>query len=277
MAWAKFTDTFDDEEDTTLMSDNAVALHLCGVCCSSRLKTDGFISDARLLKLRAGRITGLKELLEGRAGSPPWWIKIDGGYQIRSFLKYNASKETRETKAKEAAERVAGYRESRKGAKNTEDSVTSNVQARGNTVRTSERTDARTAENEDCSGVRTPDVTQCVTPLPIPIPIPIPIPEIQEVAGTKNGEAPEIADPEPPAARLQPGSNFIFVGEPDPETGNPPDPVARPMPKSVGAILGKSNPLAAFDPTKLPVPEGHDQGEIDRKREALRRQREVIR
>jgi len=100
----------------------------------------------------------------------------------------------------------------------------------------------------------------------------------QEVVSTNRGDVPSVEpDPEPPAARLQPGSNFIFVGEPDPETGNPPDPVTRPMPKSVGAILGKSNPLAAFDPTKLPVPEGHDQDEIDRKREALRRQREVIR
>jgi hypothetical protein len=100
----------------------------------------------------------------------------------------------------------------------------------------------------------------------------------QEVVSTNRGDVPSVEpDPEPPAARLQPGSNFIFVGEPDPETGNPPDPVTRPMPKSAGAILGKSNPLAAFDPTKLPVPEGHDQDEIDRKREALRRQREVIR
>jgi hypothetical protein len=49
------------------------------------------------------------------------------------------------------------------------------------------------------------------------------------------------------------------------------------MPKSVGAILGKSNPLAAFDPTKLPSPKGEDQAEIQRRREALRRQSEVMR
>jgi hypothetical protein len=273
MAWARITDTFDDEDDTALMSDNAIALHICGITCANRLKTDGFISDARLLKLRGGRTTGLKDLIEGKGGSDPWWVKVDGGYQIRSFLKYNPSKQTREAKAEEAAARVAAHRESKRTQKPTKQPSATPLQADGNASCNADVTLLQDANTIECNA----HVTHHVTLLPShPIPS-HPNKEIQEVVGTKNGEAPEIADPEPPAARLQPGSNFIFVGEPDPETGNPPDPVTRPMPKSVGAILGKSNPLAAFDPTKLPVPEGHDQDEINRKREALRRQREVIR
>jgi hypothetical protein len=89
MPWVKFDDQFDDSEDIDSMCCEAIALHLCGITWSARNLTDGFIPDARVAKLPGGNSAIAKEQL--CYGPKPWWVRSTGGYQIRSFLKFNPS------------------------------------------------------------------------------------------------------------------------------------------------------------------------------------------
>lgn len=114
MPWVKFDDGFDDSEDIDSMSCEAIALNLCGTTWSSRNLTDGFIPDARVRKLPGGHSeSAIAELC---FGPKPWWIKTDGGYQIRSFLKYNPSGE--EVKERRAEISQARSEAGKKGAAN---------------------------------------------------------------------------------------------------------------------------------------------------------------
>lgn len=90
MPWVRFDDGFDDSDDIDAMSTDAIALNLCATTWSSRNLKDGFIPDARVPKLPGGNPAAVAELC---AGDLPWWVRVDGGYQIRSFLKYNPSAE----------------------------------------------------------------------------------------------------------------------------------------------------------------------------------------
>ena len=110
MPWVKFDDRFDDQDDIDMMSTDAIALNLCATTWSSRNLTDGFIPDARVRRLPGGTPEAVELLC---AGEKPWWEKVDGGYQIRSFLKYNPSAEEVRARRETDAERKASSREKR--------------------------------------------------------------------------------------------------------------------------------------------------------------------
>lgn len=90
MPWVKFDDGFDDEPEIDNLSDSAVALYFTATTWSSRNLTDGFIPFGRVRKLPGGSESAAEELCNC-GGDKPWWIRVEGGYQIRSFLKYNPS------------------------------------------------------------------------------------------------------------------------------------------------------------------------------------------
>lgn len=107
MAWLKFDDGFDDDPDLDYMTESAVSLHLCASTWSSRNGTDGFIPEARAKKLFGHSAESINVLLNNCAeGNKPWWLKVKGGYQIRSFLKFNPSAE--QVKSKHSTKAQAG-------------------------------------------------------------------------------------------------------------------------------------------------------------------------
>jgi len=107
MPWLRTDDRFDDDADLDFLSEGAVALNLCAGTWSSRNLTDGFIPEARVRKLFGYSEAAVKLLLEAAApGNKPWWIKVEGGYQIRNFLKYNPSAEQVRTERQRASERM---------------------------------------------------------------------------------------------------------------------------------------------------------------------------
>ncbi len=89
MSWAKFDDHFDDDPDCDAVGEIGICLFLCSITWSSRNLTDGFIPAARVKKLPGGADKAAVAALL----SVKWWEQVEGGYQIRSFLRYNRSKE----------------------------------------------------------------------------------------------------------------------------------------------------------------------------------------
>gem|GEM_PF-2517377 len=88
MAWVKLHDGFDDDVDIDSMSADAIALFACALTWCARNLTDGFVPEARVRKLPGGTKEAVALLCaEGRC----WWVRVEGGYQIRNFLKYNPS------------------------------------------------------------------------------------------------------------------------------------------------------------------------------------------
>jgi hypothetical protein len=107
MPWVKITDTFDDDVDLETMSAEAVALFLCGTTYCARKLTDGFIPKARAERLPFSSKQAISMLCEGKN---PWWVKVEGGYQVRSYLRYNPTKERVLADRAAGAERVRRMR-----------------------------------------------------------------------------------------------------------------------------------------------------------------------
>lgn len=152
MPWVRFDDRFDDQDDIDLMSCEAIALNLCATTWSSRNRTDGFIPEARARRLPGGTAEAIQQLC---SGDKPWWERVEGGYQIRSFLKYNPSAEDVRAYRQAAAERKAKSRDGyRADATNGADDVTGAVTDAGCHTVTDAVTDAgQRPENAACHSV----------------------------------------------------------------------------------------------------------------------------
>jgi hypothetical protein len=115
MPWARFDDGFDDDPDVRMLSDQAVAAHVCATTWSSRHLTDGFVPVTALLTLRVTQGETLKELCSACIrGHLPFWTEVEGGYQIRSYLKYNPSKAQVLAEREANAARVGRHREGKR-------------------------------------------------------------------------------------------------------------------------------------------------------------------
>jgi len=179
MAWAKLDDKFDDDDETIEMSDNAIALHVCAMTYCSRMETDGFVSTARAKRLRGGRMGGIKELLQYR-----WWVEVDGGYQLRSFLKFNPSKAERNETRAETAKRKAEYDERRRNARRA--ALQTEPPTNGNSVTTNV---TPSVSNSESNGSPVPS-----RPVPSPLIPVVPLPKTPKVsvnrqAGSTHDEA----------------------------------------------------------------------------------------
>lgn len=102
MPAARFDGQFYDDADLDRVCDSAVVLHVCGVTWSVHNETDGFIPASRLSKLAgSANPQAILDVL-----SVGWWTEVDGGYAIRSFLKYNKSRERRLQERQNTAARM---------------------------------------------------------------------------------------------------------------------------------------------------------------------------
>ncbi len=168
MTWVRFDDQFHDDPDLYEfdLSGDAVCIHVCGTTWCAANLTDGRIPIGKVSKLHRGEnVAAVQELV--RAG---WWVETDGAYIIRSFLKYNKSRE------QVLGERVATQKRVDKWRNGSpSNGVTDGV------------------GNGGCNGV-THAVTHTVgngacntAPVPVPVPVPIPVPEEERTPLTPPG------------------------------------------------------------------------------------------
>ena len=100
MTWARLDDGFWRNEKVIACPDAALGLHVRAISYCADQRTEGRISKAALLILRA-KPSRVAELVD--AGL---WDEIDGDYAVHDFLKYNPS--VAESDSKRDAKRIAG-------------------------------------------------------------------------------------------------------------------------------------------------------------------------
>jgi len=149
MPWIRQTDTFDDDPDLDFMTEGAVALFWCANSWSARNLTDGFIPESRARRLFGYSEEAVHCLVNRCApGKEPWWVRVDGGFQIRSFLKYNPTAAEVEEQRAANSDRVRQWREKQREQRRSTDVVSSE---RTEDVQEHEQgnvTDGRTSQGE---------------------------------------------------------------------------------------------------------------------------------
>lgn len=101
-------DRFFSHPKTLKCSKDAKLLFLCGLTYCAANMTDGFIPDAAsrvLIATIEAEESSIEELISVR-----YWLKTNGGYQVKDYLEYNPSKAQREEERRKTAERVAAWR-----------------------------------------------------------------------------------------------------------------------------------------------------------------------
>lgn len=114
MPWAAFCDHFDDDPDLIGMGTDAIALHVCAVTWCARHLTDGHIPANVVSRLPGGASkSAIDELTKGEKA---WWIKGETHYTVRSYLKYNPSREQVLGRRKASYDRVKAFRQGKRNA-----------------------------------------------------------------------------------------------------------------------------------------------------------------
>jgi hypothetical protein len=114
--WGRIDDGFDDDPDLDKMSCEAISLFWCAISWCSRNLTDGFVPEGRVTKLPGGTREAVEQLT---SGDKPWWLEVQGGYQIRSYLKFNPSREQVLSEREANKKRVNDFRERKRIERNT--------------------------------------------------------------------------------------------------------------------------------------------------------------
>lgn len=111
MTWVKFDDRCTEHPKIAALSPPALALWFSGNCYCNRNLTDGFIPDgvARRLIEDAGPAIG--EAVERGV-----WHRTRGGYQVHDYLDYQPSKEQVLAERDARTQRVARWRERKRGS-----------------------------------------------------------------------------------------------------------------------------------------------------------------
>lgn len=105
--WVKLDDSMPDDPDVDRLSDGAFRLYVSGICHCAKHLTDGLIDAERVPRLiRKFRPTYAAELVA--AGL--WQVVPDGGYVVRSYTKYNRSRDWWTKKREADAKRLADWR-----------------------------------------------------------------------------------------------------------------------------------------------------------------------
>lgn len=103
MAWVKLDDQMTNHAKIEAIGVVGLGLHVAGLCYANQQLTDGFISDVRVPLLIAmedvdRRWDDAKSLdhpaivWAGRLVEAGVWERVDGGYQIHDYLKYQPSR-----------------------------------------------------------------------------------------------------------------------------------------------------------------------------------------
>ena len=105
--WAKLDDSMPDDPDVDRLSHGAFRLYVSGICHCAKHLTDGLIDQDRVARLiPAYRPAFAAELVAGGL-----WLPVpDGGYVVRSYLKYNPSAASRREAMRKTAERKSEWR-----------------------------------------------------------------------------------------------------------------------------------------------------------------------
>ena len=158
MSWLKIDDQFPDHPKVVEAGPLASWLHVCGMAYCARYLTDGFIPGGQVKKLAdVDDAPGLAEKLL-KAGL---WDRVDSGFQVHDYLKYNPSAEQVKATRKARAEsgRIGGLQSAR-----SKEEANSQASAEANTQ-------ANAPANEKQSD------KQNSTPSPSPSPSPNPVPK----------------------------------------------------------------------------------------------------
>lgn len=165
MAWARIDDNFFNHPKVRKAGKDAVMFHVAALCHSNAFTTDGFIANDMLELIATQAFQRRADGYADRLVECELWERVEGGYQIHDFLKYNHSKtEVEEIRTKKSAAGKQGGRpakpEDKPNGKQTESKPKANDEA-----------EIKVIESH----------TQ-----PIPIPIPNPLKE-QEAAAAFSG------------------------------------------------------------------------------------------
>ena len=111
MAWARIDDNFFNHPKVRNAGKDAVIFHLAALCHSNAFLTEGFIQDAMIELIGVQSFKKKPVQLAERLVDCGLWERVDGGYLIHDFLKYNHSKaEVEEIKSKKSASGKLGGR-----------------------------------------------------------------------------------------------------------------------------------------------------------------------
>lgn len=269
MGWTRFDDNFHEQPEMDFLSDSAALLHVCATTWCNCAGTDGFVPTERVKRLKGGSVQAAEELcreIPQLPGHKPWWVKVEGGYQVRSFLKFNASaEEVREAKAA-TAKRVAAHRakEPSEAARNTNGNALRN--AKSNAER---NTGGNAKSNADGNRERNAESTALPPARATPTPTPTPIPKEKQAekempvtgAGSENS-VPEAG--KPPGGKPAQAPSGLVSSSTSPSGPEPPP--------SVDAMIGRVASRKALEPD----PPGAV-AEADRRRERNRELAEELR
>lgn len=111
--WAKIDDSMPDDPDVDRLSDGAFRLYVSGICYCAKHLTDGLIDQDRAPRLmRRFKPSYASELVTAQL----WEVVPDGGYLVRSYTKYNKSRDWWKKKRADDAQRLAEWRAQKEDA-----------------------------------------------------------------------------------------------------------------------------------------------------------------
>lgn len=111
MSWVKLDDQFFSNPKVLLAGRDARDLYLAGLAFCAAQLTDGFIPDNALRMLAAQADVDEPAALAVRLVAVDLWERLDDGYQIHDWLKYNPPASEQKRKRDLNAERQARFRE----------------------------------------------------------------------------------------------------------------------------------------------------------------------
>lgn len=112
MTWAKLSDTFHDDPDVDELSLEAVGTFALMLSYCGRHETDGKLSPTRAAALARGKRKVVDELVTGR-----FLTESDGGFVVRSWLKYQPTKSELDEKRASWRDRQSRHRDRNREAR----------------------------------------------------------------------------------------------------------------------------------------------------------------
>ena len=106
MSWAKFTDNMPEDPDIARLTDGAFRLFVSATCWAAQHQTDGEIPNDMLRRI----MPRFKASYASELVTAGVWTEDPHGYTIRSFLKYNPSREAVRARRTAAANRIQRWR-----------------------------------------------------------------------------------------------------------------------------------------------------------------------
>lgn len=91
MSWVKLDDQFPEHPKVMAVGPLGLALHVSGICYSSRQLTDGFIPASAVARLTDIKGSVLKKTT-ARVVAAGLWEESPGGFMVHDYLKYNPSR-----------------------------------------------------------------------------------------------------------------------------------------------------------------------------------------